>query len=465
VSRVALALVLLLASGTPALAQAPAGGFSLRPANPDPAVPASQAYFVHTVAAGAARGDEVLAINAGDQPTALDLYAVDALTGATTGAVYANRDTPPTGAGTWLRLPESRVTVPPRSTARVPFDLTVPAGTPPGQYLAGLVAQPAAAPGTAPTAALAPETGQFTVTTTTRVVVAVAVTVPGELRRRISVTGVRASTGATGTQLTVGVRNDGNVLVRPQGTLLLRDQAGAERVRLRLDMDTILPGGTAGYAVAWPRELPAGQYGAEVALETTDALAAAAPTHAPGRADFRSGPIEVRVVAADLPTVQPGRSVSVPAPAQPDQRTATAGPPWLPVAVAGLALLLLANLAAVLVARRRRERDDAPASVGAAPSAPPAAYGAAPPEGPAPAAPAPGRSRDRRTAEAAPVFVKGRGRTIYLLEDGVRRPFASWAAFVARGGSPTLANVRLLPDDALASYPEGAPIEDGSTPP
>jgi hypothetical protein len=56
--------------------------------------------------------------------------------------------------------------------------------------------------------------------------------------------------------------------------------------------------------------------------------------------------------------------------------------------------------------------------------------------------------------------VKGRGRMVYLLQDGVRRPFASWSAFIARGGSPTLANVRLLPDDALAAIPEGAPIED-----
>jgi hypothetical protein len=226
VTRALLVLALLLATNGAALAQAPPGGFSLRPANPDPNLPISQAYFVYAIAAGTSRGDEVLAINAGDQPITLDVYAVDALTGATTGAVYANRGTAPTAAGAWVVLPETRVTVPAGSTARVPFDVNVPAGTRPGQYLAGLVAQPSAG-AARPTAAPASKAGQFAVTTTARVVVAVAVTVPGELERRISVTGVRATEGVSGTQLAVGIRNDGNVLVKPKGTLILRDRDGA----------------------------------------------------------------------------------------------------------------------------------------------------------------------------------------------------------------------------------------------
>jgi hypothetical protein len=456
-----LALCLLLAGATVGRAQ---GGqsFSLRPASSDPSNPTGGAYFVYTVAPGATRSDEVLVLNTGDEPATLDLYAVDALTGATTGAVYANQGSAPTGAGTWIRLPQARVTVPPQSTARVPFDVNVPAGASPGQHLGGLVAQPAAGDAAQPAGQAVGKGGQFTVTTTTRVVVAVAITVPGPLERKIAVTGVRAQTGASGTQLQVGIRNDGNVLVKPKGRLILRDASAAERLQAPLDMDTILPGGAAEYAVPWPRELPGGDYTAEVVLDATDALPGTAPAAAPGpgagaaaragHAEFRSQPIPVEPSASPVPTAAP--AAAAPAPASAGVGGLNVERSWLLIGLGALVALLLANAAIVTYVLRRRRSDLGPDVAFAAPPAAPRIAPTPPANVPPPAGP---------PTESA--FVKGRGRTIYLLEGGARRPFASWAAFIARGGSPTLSNVRLLADDALAAIPEGTLIEDAPPPP
>src|SRR5206468_924255 len=109
--------------------------------------------------------------------------------------------------------------------------------------------------------------------------------------------GVRATSSGGGTQLAVAIRNDGNVLVKPKGTLVVRDSSGVERSQLAVDADTILPGGAAEYAVPWPRELPSGDYTADVVLDATDALPGTLPAAGPaaaaapiGHAEFHSQP-------------------------------------------------------------------------------------------------------------------------------------------------------------------------------
>ena len=351
-------MLLLILLGAPAVQAQTASGFSLRPANPDPTAAVSQSYFVYTVAAGATKSDELLVLNTGADPVTLDLYAVDALTGATTGAVYAGRSPAPKEAGAWVRLAQPRLTIPPSSTARLPFDVQVPPGARPGQHLAGIVAQPAEPATRTPDPAAVGKDGQFTITTTTRVVVAVAVTVPGALERKLTVTGVRSAAGASGAQLVVGIRNEGNVLLRPHGRLVLRDPAGAERLTLPLEMDTLLPGGAAEYAVPWPRELAPGEYRAEVRLEATDALpgpavAAGQATPAPARAELRDAPVSVSAAPAEVVVTQAAQSGPVVSrqPEAPDGL-----PDWAPYAAGALAVLLIGNLAAALVLYRRRQR-------------------------------------------------------------------------------------------------------------
>lgn len=62
------------------------------------------------------------------------------------------------------------------------------------------------------------------------------------------------------------------------------------------------------------------------------------------------------------------------------------------------------------------------------------------------------------------LFVKGSGPAIYQIEAGMRRLVPDWSTFLARGGDPTLRNVRVLEDYELATVPEGAPIPGRDVP-
>jgi hypothetical protein len=287
------------------------------------------------------------------------------------------------------------------------------------------------------------------------------------LNRRLAITGVRPVAGSAGSQLAVAVRNDGNVLLKPLGQLVLRDRDGAERARIPLAMDTILPGTGADVPVPWPADLPPGDYSADVALDTTDSLAAPTAAGAPSattHADFRSEPFAVRPAtppagqsgAAQGGMVQAGAPAAQPSSAQKSagqpigsiQAAGASSPGWLMVAVGGLALLLALNVGLVVsVLRSRRTRTPSP-----------------PPEIVVPASPRSttiGRPPER--AVETPRFIKGRGRTLYLVSDGKRRPFASWATFLAHGGSPTLSNVRLLSEQELEALPEGPLVEEAQS--
>jgi hypothetical protein len=134
--------VALAAAGTlapaPVLAAGPSGGFSVRPAHVDPADPASRAYFKPMVAPGGSFVDQALVGNTSDAPVDLIVSSVDGRTGATSGAVYANREEPATKAGSWVVPNGSFVRVAPHTEMAVGFDVHVPIDATPGDHLAGI---------------------------------------------------------------------------------------------------------------------------------------------------------------------------------------------------------------------------------------------------------------------------------------------------------------------------------------
>jgi hypothetical protein len=155
------------------------------------------------------------------------------------------------------------------------------------------------------------------------------------------------------------------------------------------------------------------------------------------------------MVQAGAPAAQPSSAQkSAGQPIGSIQAAGASSPGWLMVAVGGLALLLALNVGLVVsVLRSRRTRTPSP-----------------PPEIVVPASPRSttiGRPPER--AVETPRFIKGRGRTLYLVSDGKRRPFASWATFLAHGGSPTLSNVRLLSEQELEALPEGPLVEEAQS--
>jgi hypothetical protein len=236
---------------------APQGGFSVRPANFDPADPATRAYFKPVVSAGGSFTDQVIVANAGDGPLEVFVYPVDGLTGVTSGAVYANRDQRSQKAARWVRTDVATLTVAPHTETPVGFMVRVPAGAPPGDHLAGIAFE----------GAHPQRSGeQFSITQVIREVVGVQIQVPGPAQCHLHVDGVElAPLAGVGTgAAVVHLGDDGSKLGKPHLCVTLD---GPHRYRRTVDrqLDTLLPGDTIPFPLPWPDTLDRGDYTVSVA--------------------------------------------------------------------------------------------------------------------------------------------------------------------------------------------------------
>lgn len=272
--RGAVALVAALAAGLFWLPAAPASagfGISLRPGHFDPNDPATKAYFKPTVKPGETFTDEVIVTNTGDTPIDLVVSVVDGLTAPTSGAVYGNRQDPITKAGAWVSAAKAIVTVGAKSELPVPFTVKVPKDARPGDHLAGIAFEDAA-----PTKA----GSNFAVTQVIRSVMGVQVVVPGAGAFGVHVddAALQSLPGVSAASVVVTLGNNGTRLGKPVLTVALTGPDGYQRTVERT-LDTILPGDTIPYALAWPDVLKAGEY--SITATATPGAIAGAPGAAP----------------------------------------------------------------------------------------------------------------------------------------------------------------------------------------
>jgi len=257
VTRVLTAVLLVsvvgAASATASVeAAAAGGGIGLAPAHGDPNRPVTEAYFDLDLAAGRSASDAVVVSNTASAPADLLAYAVDGVTGVTSGAVYANRGDPPHGAGAWITAAASSVTIAPAQRSTVAFTVRVPAGATSGDHLAGLAFENAH-PSTS--------VGRLAVTTVTRSVIGILVHVPGPsaFHLHIDRAEILQASGSTAPSVVLTVGNDGTALGKPSLATTLDGPSGYHRFLYR-QLDTILPGDTIAYPVALPDSLVPGDY-------------------------------------------------------------------------------------------------------------------------------------------------------------------------------------------------------------
>lgn len=120
-----------------------------------------------TVQVGQTLRDAVLVRSSLNEPKEILLYAADAEPAVGGGFGFAAQDATQRQVGSWLRLVQTRLTVPAGGTVKVPYSLTVPSGTEGGEYVGAVVAEPVDEPAAAG------------VQTTTRFAMAVYLRVPG----------------------------------------------------------------------------------------------------------------------------------------------------------------------------------------------------------------------------------------------------------------------------------------------
>src|SRR5437016_13053810 len=122
----ALAAVALLAVAGTASARAPV--FALQPVTSGP-------YYVFHAKPGQTISGRVRVVNTGSAAGSARIYAVDATTGATSGASYLTDSSRRTDVGAWTRLSVGRVNLRPRQAKVVDFTVRVPRGARTGDPL------------------------------------------------------------------------------------------------------------------------------------------------------------------------------------------------------------------------------------------------------------------------------------------------------------------------------------------
>lgn len=135
--RMILTVALLVLAVFSAAGQASAvddGNVGIRPAN-------ESDFFHISLYPGAAIDAEAVVANHTPAPVTLLNYPVDGQTTPQGGFALASQTDPQKGIGAWAHLKSDRLTIPANSELKVPFRLTVPPGTPPGDYTGGLIIQ------------------------------------------------------------------------------------------------------------------------------------------------------------------------------------------------------------------------------------------------------------------------------------------------------------------------------------
>jgi hypothetical protein len=169
-----LAMLSILASARPAVA---ASGLN----QPVGLIPASGSngnagsYFVLGVAPGRSVTASAFISNPGQAAKGLKISRSTGGTAANGGTTFTQAFQHCPGLGCWVTGLPRAVTLPPGTGERLQFLVSVPRGTAPGQYLAGITAEVAAAPSPTKVVVSGQATGKVTIIE--QVTVAVAVTV------------------------------------------------------------------------------------------------------------------------------------------------------------------------------------------------------------------------------------------------------------------------------------------------
>lgn len=256
-------------------------------------------------------------------PATARTYAADAYSLINGGFGAKLADEPKSGATLWLDYSTEALELPPNSATVKDFTVTVPADTPPGEYLTSLVIQ-----NNEPLS-----TNNSMLTQVIRQVIAVAISLPGPRTPGLGFGEVRYKPfGASSASVLVEVKNTGNVRLKPSGEIVLQDSQGDEILRQPVQMDSVYAGTSTYLEVGLPQRLPPGDYTVSVTLEgnpqplftptppatpsPVPATPGAAPTAEPiPQISATSGPLHLVVPDAS----EAGSAEAIPVPTPADQ--------------------------------------------------------------------------------------------------------------------------------------------------
>lgn len=189
------------------------GGFGGRPAYPRADNPRTESIFVHTLQPGDIQEEGVLTVNNTAGQKTMLVYAVDSTpsTGGAFACAQASDAKKDTGA--WITLEKSEVTLEPGANELVPFTISIPQNAGVGEHNGCIVMQEKKEKAQAGSgASLSFRTG-----------LRVAITIPGELTRKLELVGFTVTKGKDNSFLLhPQVKNTGNVSIDANARVITR---------------------------------------------------------------------------------------------------------------------------------------------------------------------------------------------------------------------------------------------------
>lgn len=216
-AAVGLAMLSVLTSARPAAA----GGGLNEPFGLTPIVGGAghaASYFILSVAPGHSVTASAFISNPGRAAKELKISRSTGATAANGGTTFTQAFQNCSAAGCWVTGLPASVTLPPGTGERLQFRVSVPPGTTPGQYLAGITAEVAGTPSPVRVHSNGKATGKVTIIEQVTVAVAVTVGPLSALTTRLTIPGVSAALIGPTTRLNIRLRNTGQTFAHGTGS-------------------------------------------------------------------------------------------------------------------------------------------------------------------------------------------------------------------------------------------------------
>jgi len=268
------------------------------------------------------------------------------------------------GTAKWVAYPSGVITLPARRSVQRSFTVTVPRGTKPGEYIAGVVIE---------NATPVKGKGAIALNQVIRTAIAVAVRVPGPLKGKLAIGAASHKLAGANSVVNVAVRNTGNRLLKPLASFAVKDSKGKTVTASTVQMDSFYAGTATAVELPLAAALNPGDYTVSLTLTDRKRRTSATAVDLPMRVEKPAAAKDAHGAGGKLAGVLQDRA---------------GGLPVGPIASGLVALLLVA--AGVVVLRRRRGHDRAHT---------PAGHRAAQP--PVPAAPVPSAFAELAAVPAA----------------------------------------------------------------